>query len=159
MPPRARRPVEHDAIPALADYARRGRECAYGNLRMLARVVGTVYEDALRPVHLHPGQLSLLWAILATEPVDMTRLGAMTATDPTTLSRTVEKLRKARLASVRPGRDGRTKEIRLTALGRRRFATAMPHWEKAQQRVAQWVATADIRALAKQVRDATGQAS
>jgi DNA-binding MarR family transcriptional regulator len=121
---------------------------------MLTRIVGTVYEDALRPVDLHPAQLSLLWAILATEPVEMHRLGSVTATDPTTLSRTVEKLRKARLASVRPGRDGRKKEVRLTALGRQRFAAAMPLWETAQQRIAQWVALADIRALANEVRAA-----
>ena len=144
-----------DAVAtAVAHYAPRGRECAYGNLRLLARVVGTVYEDALRPVDLHPGQLMLLWAIIAIEPVEMARLGQVTLTDPTTLSRTVEKLRKAGLVVVRPGADERRKEVSVTAKGRARFAAAMPCWESAQRRAAALLPLGDIRALARQVRKA-----
>src|SRR5262245_32987886 len=87
MPPRVTR-SSTEADAAVRAYAQRGRECAYGNLRLMARVVGSVYEDALRPVDLHAGQLSLLWAILATEPVELGRLAGVTHTDPTTLSRT-----------------------------------------------------------------------
>ena len=140
-------------------YAPRGRECAYGNLRLIARVAGTVYEEALRPVDLRAGQLSLLWAIVATEPVELGELGSVTLTDPTTLSRTVEKLRKARLVDVRPGSDARRKEVRLTALGRERFAAAMPHWEAAQRRIAALLPVAQVRALARQVRQTADSAS
>ncbi len=140
-------------------YAARGRECAFGNLRLMARVAGTLYEEALRPVNLRAGQLNLMWAIVATEPVEMGQLGNATLTDPTTLSRTVENLRKARLVDVRPGRDGRRKEVRLTALGRARFAAAMPHWEAAQRRIAGMLPVADVRALARRVRRAAGSAS
>ena len=140
-------------------YAPRGLECAYGNLRLIARVAGTIYEDALRTVDLRAGQLSLLWAIVATEPVEMGELGSVTLTDPTTLSRTVEKLRKARLVDVRPGRDARRKEVRLTPLGRERFAAAMPHWEAAQRRIASLLPVAQVRALARQVRRTADSAS
>ena len=139
----------------LEAYAQRGRECAYGNLRMMVRVVGAVYERELQPIGLRAGQLSLLWAILATEPVEMTRLGAVTRTDPTTLSRTVEKLRRAGLVSVRGGSDGRRKLLNLSALGRERFAAAMPRWEAAQRRAAALVSLGDIHALARQTREAT----
>ena len=47
------------ADAALAGYAARGHECAYGNLRMIARAVGKIYEDGLKPLDLHAGQLSL----------------------------------------------------------------------------------------------------
>lgn len=141
-------------VTALDGYAQRGRECAYGNLRLIARVVGTVYEDALRPAQLRPGQLSLMWAIAATEPVEIGRLASITLTDQTTLSRTVEKLRKARLVSVRPGIDARRKVLRLSPLGRRRFAAAMPYWEEAQRRVARLLSVREMRALAVTVRDA-----
>jgi DNA-binding MarR family transcriptional regulator len=144
------------ARDAIVDgYAQRGRECAYGNLRMMARVAGTVYEDALRPVDLRAGQLSLMWAIVATEPVEMVRLGAITLTDPTTLSRTVEKLRKAGLVSVR--RDGRRKLLALSAVGRERFAAAMPYWEEAQRRVAALLPIVQIRSLAGRLRNASAQ--
>ena len=140
-------------------YAPRGRECAYGNLRLIARVAGTVYEEALRPVDLRAGQLSLLWAIIATEPVELGALGSVTLTDPTTLSRTVEKLRKARLVDVCTGSDARRKEVRLTVLGRERFAAAMPHWEAAQRRIAALLPVEQIRALARQVRRSADSAS
>jgi len=141
------------ARDAIVDgYAQRGRECAYGNLRMMARVAGTVYEDALRPIDLRAGQLSLMWAIVATEPVEMVRLGAVTLTDPTTLSRTVEKLRKAGLVSVR--RDGRRKLLALSAVGRERFAAAMPYWEEAQRRVDALLPIVQIRSLAGRLPNA-----
>lgn len=155
--PRARRTADIDRT--VSAYAPRGRECAYGNLRLIARVAGTVFEEALRPVDLHAGQLSLLWAIVATEPIEMAELGDVTLTDPTTLSRTVEKLRKARLVDVRPGRDARRKEVRLTTRGRERFAAAMPHWEAAQRRIAALLPVTDVRALARRLRQAAGAAS
>jgi len=139
---------------ALASYAKRGGDCAYGNLRMIARAVSSVYEDALKPVDLRAGQLSLMWAILATEPVDMSRLGHVTLTDPTTLSRTVAKLRKAGWVSMRGDRDGRKKVLTLSAEGRARFVAAMPHWEEAQRSVARLISVADMRALASRVRKA-----
>jgi DNA-binding MarR family transcriptional regulator len=138
----------------LARYAKRGGDCAYGNLRMIARAVSTVYEDALKPVDLRAGQLSLMWAILATEPVEMSRLGHVTLTDPTTLSRTVAKLRKVGWVSVRGDRDGRKKVLTLSAEGRARFVAAMPHWEDAQRSVARLVSVADMRTLARRVRKA-----
>jgi DNA-binding MarR family transcriptional regulator len=138
-------------------YAQRGRDCAYGNVRMIARSVGSLYDETLRPVDLRAGQLALLWAILATEPVEMVRLGAMTLTDPTTLSRTVANLRRTGLVNVRRGEDGRTKMLSLSAHGRERFAAAMPYWEEAQRRVARLLPVLDMRALARRVHKAAQQ--
>jgi DNA-binding MarR family transcriptional regulator len=138
----------------LKHYVDRGRDCAYGNVRMIARSVGSLYDETLRPVDLRAGQLSLLWAILATEPVEMVRLGAMTLTDPTTLSRTVANLRRARLVNVRRGNDGRTKMLTLSARGRARFAAAMPYWEEAQRRVEQLLPVLEVRTLARRVHKA-----
>jgi len=141
------------------DFASRGRECAYGNLRLMTRVIGSLYDEALREVGLHAAQLQLLWAIVAVEPVELGELSSVTHTDPTTLSRTVEKLRKARLVDVRAGADARRKEVRTTALGRERFAAAMPRWEAAQQKAAALLPIAEIRTLARQVRRAARSTS
>jgi DNA-binding MarR family transcriptional regulator len=142
---------------AIASYARRGSECAYANLKLMTRVLNSLYDDALRAVDLHAGQLALMWAIVAMEPVEFVRLGEVTLTDQTTLSRTVAKLKKARLVSVSPGRDRRVKLVALTPSGRRRFGQAMPLWEKAQQRAAALLPLAEVRALARQVRKASRQ--
>lgn len=151
--PATRAPVHAD--PTLASYAPRGSECAYANLRMLARVAGTLYDDALRPVDLRAGQLALMWAILATEPVEIGELGRITLTDQTTLSRTIAKLRVARLVVVRPGEDRRVKVVSLSDTGRRRFAAAMPYWEEAQRNAARLLPLADVRSLARTVRKAS----
>ena len=145
------------AKPALiATYARRGNECAYANLKLLTRVISSVYDDALRPVNLHAGQLALIWAIVALEPVEIGKLGQVTRTDQTTLSRTVAKLKQARLVQVRVGRDRRVKLVALTPSGRRRFADAMPLWEEAQERAAKLLPLAVVRALARRMRKAPG---
>jgi DNA-binding MarR family transcriptional regulator len=137
---------------ALASYARRGSECAYANLKMLARVASTIYDDALRPVDLRAGQLALMWAILAAGPVEIGRLGEITVTDQTTLSRTIAKLKAARLVHVRPGEDRRVKFVSLTDSGRQRFQAAMPYWEQAQRRASALFSLQQVRVLARSVR-------
>ncbi len=154
LPVRRGRPVA-----ALDAYAQRGRECAYGNVRMVARALGSLYDEALRPVDLRAGQLALLWAIVATEPVEMVRLGDATLTDQTTLSRTVANLRRVGLVNIRRGTDGRTRLVSLSARGRERFAAAMPYWEEAQRRAASLLPIHDIRALARSVHKAANRLS
>ncbi|MGH8851375.1 MAG: winged helix DNA-binding protein [Casimicrobiaceae bacterium] len=136
----------------MSAYVGRGAECAYANMKLLSRVLGTVYDEALRPVDLPASQLALLWAIAALEPVELGRLGRVTMTDQTTLSRTVEKLRRARLVGVRRGDDRRVRLLRLTALGRRRFGQAMPYWDEAQRRAGELLPLDNVRALASRVR-------
>ena len=136
----------------LADYAQRGSECAFANARMLGRILGNVYDEALRPVDLRASQLALLWAILACEPVELSRLERITQTDQTTLSRTVNTLRRLGWVAVACGQDRRTRIARLTPAGRRRFAQALPHWERAQREVDSWLPLDDLRRLARAAR-------
>src|SRR4029077_1949748 len=107
-----------------AGYADRGPECVFANVRLLGRVVTSYYDEALKPVDLRASKLRLMWAVLASEPVEMGRLGNVTQTDQTTLSRTVDKLRQAGLVGIETGDDRRVRLLRLTAKGRRQFARA-----------------------------------
>ena len=135
-------------------YVTRGSECAYANLKLVTRVVSTVYDEALRPCGLRTSQLALLWAILALEPVELGHLGKVTFTDQTTLSRTISTLRKAGLVGLRAGRDRRVKTVQLTAAGRARFRAAMPLWEDAQRQASTFLSLGDVRSLARRVRRA-----
>ena len=140
-------------VPPWATYVHRGRrECAFSQLKFMGRIVNTIYDRALEPVGLRASQLALMWAIVATEPVDMTSLGEVTYTDQTTLSRTVQTLRRMRLVSVRAGADRRVKLLALSASGKARFAAAMPCWEKAQREAARLMPLEVVVALGKQVR-------
>ena len=147
------------ATAVVAAYAPRGAECAYANLKLMSRAVGSLYDEMFRSAGLRANQVALMWAIAALEPVDLGRLGEQTFTDQTTLSRTVENLRRARLVNVRPGRDRRQKLVRLTPSGQRAFARAMPHWEEAQRRAAKLLPLGDLRGLARQLRHKTPAAS
>ena len=130
------------------------RACSAFRFRLSCATPKKFRALTLRPVDLRAAQLSLLWAILATEPVEMVRLGAMTLTDQTTLSRTIANLRRAGLIDVRRGEDGRMKMLSLSAHGRERFAAAMPYWEEAQRRVARLLPVRDVRSLARGVHKA-----
>lgn len=133
-------------------YATRGSECAYANLKLVTRVVSTVYDEALRPCGLRASQLALLWAVLVLEPVELGRLGTVTLTDQTTLSRTIATLRKAGLVALRAGRDRRVRTARLTAAGHARFRAAMPLWEDAQRQASAFLSLDAVRGLARRVR-------
>ena len=69
------------------------RECVGNKLRLLGRVVTSVYEEELRPLKLTPSQMIIL-AITAQQgrvrAVDLSRLLQM---DASTVSRNVERLR------------------------------------------------------------------
>jgi DNA-binding MarR family transcriptional regulator len=133
-------------------YARRGRECAYANVRMLGRIIGAYYDEALRPADVRAAQLALLWAVLASEPVDHKTLGRITRTDQTTLSRTVEHLHAAGLVLIEPGEDRRSRQLRLSQRGRRVFLRAMPYWEEAQRAVAEALSLGELAAMSKAAR-------
>ena len=152
-PPRARparvAPARDDALAA---FVRRGPDCAFANIRMLGRVVGTFYDEMLKPADLRASQLALMWAILACEPVEQKALEGITRTDQTTLSRTVENLRAAGLVVVGPGSDRRVRLIRLSPRGRRAFLRAMPYWERAQAELASVLSVQELRALARAAR-------
>jgi DNA-binding MarR family transcriptional regulator len=136
----------------LEAFVRRGRECAFANVRMLGRIVGAYYDEVLKPAGLRASQLALLWAIVASEPVDHRTLGRITMTDPTTLSRTVDHLRDAGLVLIEAGEDRRTRFVRLSQRGRRAFARAMPYWERAQRDLGAVLSLAELQALAKGAR-------
>jgi len=136
----------------LQAYARRGRECAFANVRMLGRIIGAYYDEALRPADVRASQLALLWAILASEPVDHKTLGRLTRTDQTTLSRTVDHLRDAGLVRIEAGEDRRVRVLRLSPRGRRVFLRAMPYWEEAQRAVAEALSLTELAAMSKAAR-------
>jgi DNA-binding MarR family transcriptional regulator len=137
---------------ALEGYARRGGECAFANVRMLGRIVGAYYDEALKPADLRASQLALLWAVLASEPVDRRTLERITRTDQTTLSRTVEHLRAAGLVTAEAGPDKRTRMIRLTSRGQRAFLRAMPYWEQAQRDIDTALPLVQLARLARAAR-------
>ncbi len=112
------------------------RTCACSNLRMAARAVTQLYDEALRPSGLRATQFNLLVAASLAGGATLSSLGAALAMDRTTLNRNLKPLVGRRLLAVTVARDdARARRVELTGKGRRALAAAIPAWERAQRRV------------------------
>jgi DNA-binding MarR family transcriptional regulator len=109
--------------------------CALFNLRRTTRAVTQLYDEVLRPSGLKGTQYSMLRVIHGVEPVPIGDLGTAMGMDRTTVTRNVGLLERMGLVAVGPGRDKRTRFVRLTRTGSATLAKAHAHWEAAQQAV------------------------
>ena len=109
--------------------------CACHRIRMAARSVTRMYDEALRPVGLRATQVSLLAAIAAAGAMSITSLAGFIGMDRSTLTRNLAPLEKEGLLAV--GSEGwrRSRTLHITAAGRSRLHEAVPLWEAAQKRL------------------------
>jgi DNA-binding MarR family transcriptional regulator len=109
--------------------------CACANLRRAARAVTRLYNRELRETGLELTQLTLLMALSVTGETTQGRLGSLLALDTTSLTRMLALLKKRGWIGAQPGDDRRQRLLRLTPSGQARLQKALPHWERAQQRL------------------------
>jgi DNA-binding MarR family transcriptional regulator len=96
-----------------------------------------IYDDAMRPEGLRATQFSILQALSLTGPTRQGRLGEILAIDSTTLTRSMELLRKRGWTEAAPGKDRRERWLRLSKAGEEELARLEPVWKKAQADVQQ----------------------
>lgn len=126
-------------------------ECLCFRARKVSRVLTRLYDEALRPLGIQATQLTLLSAIAAAGETGQTmpRLTGVLGMDPTTLSRNLRPLEKARLVDIgRKENDRRVRVARLTPKGERLLSEALPRWRNAQRQVVASLgedAAADLR--------------
>jgi DNA-binding MarR family transcriptional regulator len=113
------------------------RECIGRRVRTLGRVVTRIYDDALRPTGLTVGQLNILVAAAKMGLAQPAKVCKMLEMDPSTLSRTVDRMKGNGWVEVVEGDDARAQPFRLTAVGRRTLDRAIPAWEAAQRQARQ----------------------
>ncbi len=118
---------------AIANLRRIERECAAGQLRLINRAITGLYDEALRPLELKVGQMSLLVLASNRDVVRPADICCGLQMDPSTLSRNVERMRAKGWLEVVPGGDARARPFRLTPKGKRLLQRAVPVWEKAQR--------------------------
>jgi len=109
--------------------------CACHKIRMAARAVTRMYDDALRPCGLRATQAAVLAAVAAEGAISITSLAGMIGMDRSTLTRNLAPLEKEGLVTV--GDEGwrRRRVLNITAKGRSRLRAALPLWEEAQKRL------------------------
>ena len=106
--------------------------CFCASLRRASRALTQVYEHALRPLGLRGTQFTVLQALSLAGEVPQGELGRILAMDSTTLTRTLEIMRRRSWIATRYGKDRRERWLCLAKGGEVQLKRALPHWEKVQ---------------------------
>src|SRR5919199_1368832 len=109
------------------------RACACANLRKAARAVTQLFDATLAPSGLKATQFTLLVTSRLSGEATINELAERMAMDRTTLSRNLKPLVRQGLLDVSPGRDGRTRLVRISPEGERALEKAYPMWRAAQE--------------------------
>ena len=80
--------------------------CLSVRLRLMNRMVGAIYDEALRPHSIKASQLNILVAVSAFGKVTSRQLCQVLHMDPSTFSRAVARLKKNRWLQVEPSGEG-----------------------------------------------------
>ena len=121
--------------------------CHCATLRQAARAITALYDRHLEATGLRGTQFTILQTLHfqpGARNVDMVEwLGI----DQTTITRTLDILRRRTLVQVVDRPSGREKAWALTALGATTLAEAMPAWERAQRTVQEQLGSERLRKL------------
>jgi DNA-binding MarR family transcriptional regulator len=109
--------------------------CTCASLRKTTRVVTQLFDAALKPVGLTPGQFTVLATLSRIGEQPQTKLAKKLLMDRTTMIRNLRPLEdKGFVETDRSGIRG-AKVLRLTDDGRQALETALPHWQQAQSQI------------------------
>lgn len=126
-------------------------ECACRRMRMAARKVTRLYDDALRPLDIKVTQFTLLVAIQRGAPDSISRLADWLAMERTTLTRNLALLEKLGLVRVGPEGARRARGLTLTRKGERMLERALPLWREAQLSLERSLGRGNWKALRDQL--------
>jgi len=112
---------------------KRQTQCVCVNLRRATRALTQAYDSALAAAGVKVTQFSLLRAVERNQPAAITTLAEDLDLYRTTLARNLLPLQRDRLVALTAGADQRVTEVRLTAIGRKAIAAALPLWNQVQE--------------------------
>jgi DNA-binding MarR family transcriptional regulator len=129
--------------------------CLCSTVRRAARAVTSLYDEALEGTGLKATQFSLLRHARKLGEPSITELAEAAALDRSTLGRNLRVLAREGLVSLGPGRDERTRTVKLTDKGARHIEAATPLWQEAQARLAASLGAEKRKALLRIAADLT----
>lgn len=118
--------------PAADAPALNSASCNCLALRQAARHVTQFYDGYMAQTGLTASQYSILSKLARLGPLSINALAAQMVMDRTTTGRAVKPLERDKLITADAGSDARTRLVRLTQAGEKRFKAATARWRAAQ---------------------------
>lgn len=116
-------------------------------IRQAARQITQLYERHMAAAGLTASQYSILAKLSRLGPLSINALAAEMVMDRTTTGRAIQPLERDKLVAVEAGSDARTKLVRLTPAGVKRFKAAVVRWREAQEEFERAYGTGEAAAL------------
>lgn len=108
--------------------------CVLTRTRLIARVITSIYDDALRPFGIQASQFALLVMIAKIGPARRAEVGRINQQDRSTLTRNLKiMLREGWIEEV-PDRNGNGRLVTASEAGLRLMEAAAPVWREAQMK-------------------------
>ncbi len=123
------------------------KECIAVRVRLINRVITSLYDDALRPLGMRVSQGNILVAVARrgeARPADIARTLRV---EKSTLSRDVEIMKKVGWIESEPPNGGRNQILRVTTKGMRLLVKAQPAWEKAQREAKRLIGDEGVKTI------------
>ena len=109
-------------------------ECIGLRIRLLNRYLTAIYDDALRPLGMTTNQFNLMVALSRLGKTTAKKISQLMVMDASTVSRTLERMRKQGWVKATTGEDARSQDVILTEKGMERLKRAYPVWRMVQNR-------------------------
>jgi DNA-binding MarR family transcriptional regulator len=110
-----------------------GRECLGARIRLLARLLTGIYDDALRPFGVRISQTSILVVVANEGPISASLVCRILDLDKSTLSRDLQQIQAEGWLEIVPTDDARTKHLQVTPCGLELLDRIYPAWHAAQK--------------------------
>ena len=121
--------------------------CLSVRLRLMNRMVGSVYDAALRPHGIKASQLTILVTVSAFDRANSKALCRALHMDTSTFSRALAILKKNQWLHVEPSGEGKILKIEVTREGLKKIEAVYPDWQRAQERAIEVLGEATSEAI------------
>ncbi len=106
--------------------------CLSVRLRLINRMIGAIYDEALRPHGIKASQLNILVAVSGFGRVTSRQLCQVLQMDTSTFSRAVARMKNKKWLQVEPSGEGKILKIEVTKAGFKKIEQVYPDWQRAQ---------------------------
>ena len=133
--------LSEDECAALKEVA---TSCLCQKARNAARILTRFYDSYFAAADVEPTQFNMLVAVRLMEPVPLGKVAERLGLERTTLTRNLALLERDGMVHTAPGEDARSRQLSLTAAGRRTLQNALRNWKQAHTAVVEVLGKEDF---------------